>query len=190
MLQVAGQINLQMYGPSVHPALPQVLETTRYGWDEDRNPADSNRRSIYVLARRNMRLPILEAFDQPDRLNSCPRRTATTTAPQALEMLNGELAEKLARQWAGKLLIECGDEKPKLIRDAFAEAYGRMPTEQEIKAAEDFVEKQSAAIAAEGATAVDQLPIPMPKSSDRARGAAIVDFCHAIFCSNEFMYVD
>jgi hypothetical protein len=105
-------------------------------------------------------------------------------------MLNGELAETLARQWAGKLLIECGDDEPKLIRDAFADAYGRVPTEQEIKAAEDFVKTQSAAIAEEGATAVDQLPIPMPKSSDRAKGAAIVDFCHAIFCSNEFMYVD
>ena len=53
--------------------------------------------AIYVLAKRNMRLPLLEAFDQPDMLNSCPRRTNTTTAPQALEMLNGEATEEAAR---------------------------------------------------------------------------------------------
>ena len=96
-----------MYGPSVHPELPQVLADSRYGWEADKNAADRNRRSIYVLAKRNMRLPLFEAFDQPDMLNSCPRRTATTTAPQALELLNSEMTEQLARaverQAAGRM---------------------------------------------------------------------------------------
>ena len=81
-----------------------------------KSPADRDRRSIYVLAKRNMRLPLLEAFDQPDMLNSCPRRTNTTTAPQALEMLNGESTAEAARQWGGKLLSECGDDEAKLVR--------------------------------------------------------------------------
>jgi hypothetical protein len=190
MLSVAGQLNLKMYGPSVHPALPGVLADTRYGWDEDKDPADYCRRSIYVLARRNMRLPLLDAFDQPDRLNSCPRRLATTTAPQALEMLNGQVAENLARQWSGKLLAECGNDFRKLIREAFTDAYARAPTENEIRSAEGFFDKQSAMVEEDGAVDNEQLPVPIPEGLDRAKAAAIVDFCHAIFCSNEFIYVD
>jgi hypothetical protein len=190
MLSVAGRLNLKMYGPSVHPALPDVLADTRYGWDEDKDPADACRRSIYVLARRNMRLPLLEAFDQPDRLNSCPRRTATTTAPQALEMLNSQVIESLARQWSGKLLAECGNDTQSVVREAFTDAYARSATENEIRSAERFLEKQSAVVKEDGPVNNEQLPLPIPNNVDRAKAAAIVDFCHAIFCSNEFMYVD
>ena len=132
LLQIAGQLNLRMYGPSAQPELPQVLADTRYGWDPDKNAEDRNRRSIYVLAKRNMRLPLLQAFDQPDMLNSCPRRTNTTTAPQALEMLNGESTADAARQWGGKLLSECGEDEAKLVREAYADAYGRSPKDAEV----------------------------------------------------------
>ncbi len=90
--------------PAPLPELPAVLADSRYSWDPDAKPEDRNRRSIYVFAKRNMRLPLFEAFDQPDMHNSCPRRTNTTTAPQALELLNGELTDQAARHWSGKLL--------------------------------------------------------------------------------------
>ena len=54
------------------------------------NRQDRNRRSIYVLAKRNLRFPLFDAFDLPDMHNSCSRRSQTTTAPQALLLLNGE----------------------------------------------------------------------------------------------------
>jgi hypothetical protein len=190
MLQVAGQINFQMYGPSVHPTLPDVLADSRYGWDPDPKATDRNRRSIYVLAQRNMRLPILEAFDQSDQLNSCPRRTSTTTASQALEMLNSELTTELAREWSGRLLAEYGDDEPKLVCEAYEEAYARPPSEHEIEAAEKFIEKQSSLVALQKAPKIELLPAPLPASVDQAKAAAIVDFCHAIFCSNEFLYLD
>jgi hypothetical protein len=190
-LDVSGQLNLRMYGPSAQPELPQVLADTRYGWDTDQKAADRNRRSIYVLAKRNMRLPMLAAFDQPDMQNSCPRRSCTITAPQALELLNGELTEEAARAWSGKLLSKCGNDEAKLVREAYAEAYGRPPQASEIKAAEKFVDQQTTEIAAEKKPMDDkELPTPMPQKIDRAKAAAIVDFCHAIMCSNEFLYVD
>ncbi|HEX4414473.1 MAG TPA: DUF1549 and DUF1553 domain-containing protein [Lacipirellulaceae bacterium] len=190
MLLIAGQLNPTMYGQSARPALPQVLADTYYGWDADQKISSRNRRSIYVLAQRNMRLPILEAFDQPDRLNSCSRRTCTTTAPQALEMLNSELTEDLAQRWSGKLIKESGSDETKLVRQAYSEAYCRTPTDAEVQAAEQFIGRQTAAIAAENSGGDKYSPIPLPTSVDRAKGAAIVDFCHAIFCSNEFLYVD
>jgi len=190
-LDVSGQLNLRMYGPSAQPELPKVLADTRYGWDTDQMAADRNRRSIYVLAKRNMRLPILAAFDQPDMQNSCPRRSCTITAPQALELLNGELTQDAARAWGGKLLSKFGDNKTWLVREAYREAYGRLPRESEVKAAERFVDEQAAEIAAEKKPLDEkELPTPMPQKIDRAKAAAIVDFCHAIMCSNEFLYLD
>ncbi|HEY2882800.1 MAG TPA: DUF1549 and DUF1553 domain-containing protein [Pirellulales bacterium] len=191
VLDVTGLLNDQMYGPSVHPELPQVLADSRYGWDPDEKEADRNRRSIYVFARRNLRLPMLEAFDQPDMQNSCPRRTNTVTAPQALELLNGELAENSARHWSGKLLAECGTDEAKLVREAYNEAYGRLPKDTELKSAEKFVDNQTASLTADATQPDDkQLPTPLPAKISKAKAAAVVDFCHAILCSNEFMYVD
>jgi hypothetical protein len=191
VLEVTSELNVQMYGPSVHPELPAALAESRYGWDPDANEANRNRRSVYVFARRNLRLPMLEAFDQPDMQNSCPRRTNTVTAPQALELLNGELAENAARHWSGKLLTECGGDEAKLVREAYNEAYGRLPKDAELKSAEKFVDSQAATLATDSAPLDDrQLPLPLPVKIGKAKAAAVVDFCHAILCSNEFMYVD
>jgi hypothetical protein len=195
-LQVSDQLNLRMYGPSARPELPQVLEDSKYGWDPDQKPVDRNRRSIYVLAQRNMRLPLLASYDQPDMQNSCPRRTCTITAPQALELLNGELTEDAARHWSGKLLSDCDDEQGKLdetnlVREAYAEAFGRPPETGEIQTAEKFVDQQAATIAEECTPPGEkQLPLPLPAKLNRAKAAAVVDFCHALMCSNEFLYVD
>ena len=194
-LEISDQLNLRMYGPSARPELPQVLEDSKYGWDPDQKPVDRNRRSVYVLAQRNMRLPILSSYDQPDMQNSCPRRACTITAPQALEMLNGELTEDAARHWSGKLLSDCDDQgkldEAKLVREAYTEALGRPPRENEIQSAEKFVDQQAATIAADSTPVNEkQLPLPLPPRIDRAKAAAIVDFCHALICSNEFLYVD
>jgi hypothetical protein len=134
---------------------------------------------------------MLAAFDQPDMQNSCPRRTCTITAPQALELLNGELTEEAARAWGGKLLSKYADNEAKLVREAYTEAYGRPPRDNEMKAAEKFMHEQAAEIAADKKPLDEkELPTPMPQTIDRAKAAAIVDFCHAIMCSNEFLYVD
>ena len=53
---------------------------------------ERNRRSVYIFVRRNTRYPMLEAFDMPDTHESCSRRNVTTTAPQALTMLNDKVA--------------------------------------------------------------------------------------------------
>ncbi len=55
---------------------------------------------MYLFARRNLRLPFLEAFDLPDSNLSCPQRERSTTAPQALALLNSaEVADAAARRW-------------------------------------------------------------------------------------------
>ena len=113
------------------PALPAALQENRYSWDADADPVDYNRRSVYVYAKRNLGLPQLSAFDLPDRINSCALRAATTTAPQALVMLNGEFALTQARHLARLLLDRHGKEEVRLIREAYLRALSREPESDE-----------------------------------------------------------
>ena len=60
-----------------------------------------------------------------------------------------------------------------------------------MKTCEEFVDHQAAEISADEKTIDEkQLPVPEPQKIDRAKAAAVVDFCHAMLCSNEFLYVD
>ena len=51
---------------------------------------------MYMIYKRNLRLPFVEVFDAPDILLSCARREQSTHAPQALELLNGKTSNELA----------------------------------------------------------------------------------------------
>jgi hypothetical protein len=190
VLQVSGQLNLRMFGDSEMPALPEAVMQTRYAWYADENPADQNRRSIYVYARRNMHYPLFGVFDLPDRVNSCPSRSTTTTAPQALAMLNGEFTLTQARHLAGALLKQDGANPQALIRTAYLRLFNREPAAAELTAAERFLERQAKLIAAEGTPGRDMLPEPSANGTNVAMAAAVVDLCHALMNSAEFLYVE
>jgi hypothetical protein len=166
ILQVSGELNLQMHGPSVRPALPEGV-SERYAWDADEDAAQCNRRSIYVLAQRNMRFPFFEVFDQPDLHQSCARRAVTVTAPQSLAMLNSELTLELARSWAERLLAKHAVQPAELIQEAYRSAFSREATEEEIELAKAFA-----------------------AASGKFDFEPVVDFCHALFNSTEFITVD
>jgi hypothetical protein len=193
VLQVSGDLDLRMYGPSAHPQLPDGLGN--YAWKPDANSADRNRRSIYVIAKRNLRLPLLDAFDLPDMHNSCARRSTTTTAPQALLMLNSEFTLLAAERWAERLeadLKKAGkavsDDRP-IITAAYRETYAREPSDADLEMCSKFIARQATALSNENG-ASDKAPTPTSVSNDAAHKAAIIDFCHAILNSNEFLYVD
>jgi hypothetical protein len=180
VLQVSGQLNPSMHGPSACPELPAALAD--YGPDPNRRPCDRNRRSVYMLAKRNFTYPLLAAFDQPDRVNSCPVRAVTVTAPQALAMLNGEFTLVQARHVGGALLAAHGRDVRALIRAAYLCAFCREPDRDEMAAAEKFLNRQA------------QLIVPAGKREGKPPGdafaAAVVDFCHALINSAEFLDVE
>lgn len=198
MLQVAGELSLRMFGPSARPQLPK--DVSSQAWKPDEKEEDQNRRSIYVLAKRNLRYPLFDAFDLPDMHHSCARRPTTITAPQALLLLNSEFSCDRARHWAGRLLAEDGDVDATLVTRAYKVAFGRAPQEDEIATAREFIHAQTAAgdARAAGQTAdgsgepsYDEVtPIPMPSGMKAARGRALVDFCQALLNTNEFLYID
>lgn len=147
MLTVAGALNLKSGGPPVTVPLDPGLLPLLYKpsqWKVTGDPAEQNRRSVYLLVKRNMRLPMLEVFDQADRAGSCPRRESSTHAPQALELLNGAFANQMSRDLAARLDREAGESPQKMVDRAFRLVAGRPPTPVEMKLGVEFLKKQPA----------------------------------------------
>jgi hypothetical protein len=190
ILFVGGQLNMTMGGPSVFPDIPEGMEV-RGGWKKNEKEEAKNRRSVYVFVRRNTRYPLFQAFDMPDTHESCARRSTTTTAPQALSLLNDKIFLRAAQAFAGRVLKEAGQDLNSQIGVAYRLAYSREPLQDEREMALAFLKKQAAIIKArlDEKKPVALLPNLGP-DVDAARAAAMADFCHVLFNSNEFVYVN
>ena len=164
MLAASDGLSDRRGGPGVMPPLPkELLGTIRKDhWKTSKDEEDHRRRSIYLFVRRNLRLPLLEAFDRPDTMASCTRRNRSTIAPQALVLLNSEFAQECAADLA-KYVGSQASQAERQIKLAYVRTLGREPTDVEL---------------AEAKALVDADP------------AGIQDLCLALFNLNEFVYVD
>jgi hypothetical protein len=145
MLAVAGMLNERQGGESVMVNVDADLVGLLYDpsqWRVSESRAEHARRSMYLLAKRNLRLPLLEVFDQPDRQTSCARREQSTHAPQALELLNGPIANELAVVFAARLSRDCGADADRQVDRAFRLATGRPPSRAQLQAALTFLKEQ------------------------------------------------
>ena len=148
----------------IDPELVLMLKRPQY-WTPTRDKSEYNRRTLYMIYKRNLRLPFEEVFDAPDTLLSCARREQSTHAPQALELLNGQTANELAAALAERLLKERGAAAARVDR-AFRLAAGRLPMQQEKSLAMKFL--------------ADKPDDP----------AAMKEFALAVFNLNAFLYVN
>ena len=178
ILATSGILNCTMSGPGIKPPLPQNF-SVRHGWDPTAEKGEHNRRSVYIHAKRNLPYPILKAFDLPDSHESCAKRSVTTVSPQALLLLNSPMILEFAQVFAQRILQNNNDSPlESIVTQAFLLAYSRPATEQETNAAISFLERQ--------ATLYDR-----GKKEDRiTTELSIRDLCHALFNSNEFIYID
>ncbi|MGH9800829.1 MAG: DUF1553 domain-containing protein [Blastocatellia bacterium] len=145
MLAVAGTLNPKQGGPSVMIPIDPELVHLLYKpsqWQPAKNPAEYSRRSIYLIAKRNLRLPFMEVFDAPDAQVSCPRRESSTHAPQALELLNGSFANEQAEAFARRLEVEAGPNLRKQIDLGYRLVAGRAARPEEIRVALAFLKTQ------------------------------------------------
>ena len=110
----------------IDPELVQALYKPSQ-WAVTPDPAEHNRRSVYLFAKRNLRLPFMEVFDAPDAQVSCPRRESSTHAPQALELLNGDFSNRMAEAFAARLESEAGKDHARQVDLAYRLASGRAP---------------------------------------------------------------
>ncbi len=144
-----------------------------------------NRRSIYLKSKRNTREPLLEAFDQPDRIVGTGTRNVTTSPTQSLLMINGDWTLKRAAHMASRLQSEIAGSDDSLVRQAYRMVYARDPVESEMRRGQAFLE-QARLRPAVTVSPVETDAKTKPPEADRA----LVDFCHVLLNSNEFLYVD
>jgi hypothetical protein len=175
MLMAAGRLNMKMGGPGVFPPIPAgVSNGSKYlNWQTEKDPAEADRRSVYVFVKRNLRYPMFEAYDFPDTSESCPRRYATVSPTQPLAGLNDELVREWSKALASRVLNDAGLSPEQQVERAFRIVFTRAPNNEERQAVLDFLIRQAAAIGGE-----------------KARGVAFVDFCQALLNSNEFVYLN
>ncbi len=198
MLFTSGLLNTKMGGPGVFPPVPagtlSDLSATAAagGWKSEKDPAQNNRRSVYIFVRRNLRYPMLQEFDSANTFESCDFRKNTVTPSQSLDLLNNDLILQWAQSLAGRVLNDSGLTPDAQIDRAFKLTYGRAPSAEEQKLAADFLAKQVPIMSQRlnDAKAKPPLPINMPAGVDPARAAALVDLAQMLLDSNEFLYIN
>jgi hypothetical protein len=133
MLAISGKLNAKIGGPSVllpiDRDLVKMLKRPQY-WVATKDKSEYDRRTLYLIYKRNLQLPFMGVFDAPDMELSCPRREQSTHALQALELLNGQMSNELAAVFAERLEKE-RPTNPARIELAWRLATGRLPTAKE-----------------------------------------------------------
>ncbi len=179
MLAVSGKLNPKQGGSSVFPTLPKEVHGTQdssgKGWAD--SPAEEqNRRSIYLVVKRALKIPLLECLDFANSASPSGNRPVTTTAPQALMLLNDSFVQSQAGALADRLLRETGEEPEAQVRQAFQLVLQRAPTRNELRAARSLLSDQRERAVAER--------IAEPER------AALKSFCRGLLNVNEMVYVD
>jgi hypothetical protein len=160
VLSVAGQLNPAMGGPGYLDVKPVFYRGSQFYEPIDPVGAEFNRRSIYRMAARGGRSPLLDTFDCPDPSTTTPKRGSTTTPQQALSLLNHSFTLRMADHLAERLRKEAGETADGQIRLGFLLAYGRPAKDAEVAAGREVVAKHG-----------------------------LSPFCRALLNANGFLYV-
>jgi hypothetical protein len=163
ILTTAGRLDPAMGGasvqqfalsPGVH--VTPVVDYTRYDWDSP----GACRRSVYRFLFRTLPDPFTDALDGADASQLVAIRTESTTALQALELLNHPFVLRQCQAFADRLVCMNPTLNAQLTA-AFELAYGRPPEASELCALAPY-----------------------------AAHHGLVNACRLIFNSNEFLYVN
>lgn len=144
-LAISDLLSRNMYGPPVHPPIPDGVWLPFQGGDKWSTPevGDPNRyrRTIYTYMKRTIQFPMLASFDAPTREFCAPRRLPSNTPLQALMTLNDatfvEAAEALAKRMQAN-----GDNAKQRVRFGLRIALCRSPKKAEVQPLLDLYEAE------------------------------------------------
>ena len=129
---------------------------------------NNTRRTVYASISRHQLNGMLRIFDFPDANVSAASRTATTVPQQQLFVLNSEFIIEQAKAFAKRVTRE-NDDLSGQVNFAYRLAFGRPPSEGELKLAEAYLGKEK------------------EKDDKLSRWE---QYCQALLASNELMYLD
>jgi hypothetical protein len=130
LLAVAGTLDRSPGGPHPFPE-PKAWDFTQH--KPFKAVYETDKRSVYLMTQRFAKHPFLGIFDGADPNFSTPARTTSTTTLQALWFLNDPFFHAQAKRFAART---GGD-----VSRAYALAFGRPPTPDELAAGEAFLKR-------------------------------------------------
>jgi hypothetical protein len=187
MLAASGELNRQMYGPSMYPRIPAAAIAAHTDRDKIWQASDevsAARRTIYAFVKRSLVVPMLEVLDFCDTARSAARRGVTSVPTQALTLYNGEFVNGRAQHLAARLEREAWPSSDAQIELAMLLALCRTPSDAERATMGRFLEREAEA------SLVEARLTGVPLAPAQARREALVQLCRAIFNANEFVYPD
>jgi hypothetical protein len=129
------------------------------------------RRSLYMMTIRSERTGFGPLFDAANASASVEARAVSTVAPQALYLLNDPFALERTRAFARRVLQQAPkDTDPARVQYAYALAYGRPTSAEELKIALSFLARA--------------------KKSTGGGLSPWERYFQILLCANEFVYVD
>jgi hypothetical protein len=155
MLAVAGKLDPKLGGPTTNLAA-----------------VDNHRRTVYAKISRHDLNPLLRLFDFPDANITSERRNETTVPQQQLFVLNSPFVIETAKALAARAQKDATNDGDRVQR-AFALAYGRPASAEELQVFEAFLSGTDA-----------------PAEATQNRLTRWERFAQILIGSNEFMYVD
>ena len=174
ILNVTGQLNLKMGGPSIYTEVPRdVLATaSRPGaaWGKS-SEEDRNRRSVYIFVKRSLNEPFLSAFDWADTDNTCDVRFVTTVPTQTLTLLNSKFLNDSAESLANRLVKATPGDARAQVTAALQLTTNRKPTAREVDDGLELIQSLKAKTELDGNLAMQR-------------------FCLLALNLNEFLYLD
>jgi hypothetical protein len=138
---------------------------------------ETPRRSVYLMRPRKQAHPYLDLFDANDPKATTPVRPVSTTAIQALFLMNSAFVHEQAGQLAGRLLREHEDDGAR-IEQVYQRTLSRPPTGAEVVEVRQYLERCQALLRQAGAPA------------EQRAAMAWDSFCRVLLSSNEFVLID
>jgi len=170
MLAVSGTLNLAPpRGSPVANSEGPVQVLLRFGALQ----SDRNCRSVYLPIVRDQVPESLAVFDFAEPSLVTGDREDTTVPSQALYLMNNATVQRLAEAFSDRLMAAQMSGAGR-VRLAYQLAFGRLPTESELKATTEFFRRFYEAEAKSG------------QNRPQTDRASTVAFCQALFASAEF----
>ena len=169
LLQVSGTLERSQGGPHPFPA------ESSWGFSQHGPFAASyptNRRSLYIMLKRNRRDPLFALFDGADPNSTTPERSLTTVPTQALFFLNDPFFHEEAAKLVDQVLARHSDEQARL-EDLFQRTLQRPPQAADLAWTRPFLASYRT-----------------PENQDDTVRRGWQALARVLLGSNEFLYLD
>ncbi|HBJ87474.1 MAG TPA: hypothetical protein DDZ88_27180 [Verrucomicrobiales bacterium] len=173
LLHVAGSLDTTFGGKTIPRRNREFVfnhtskDFTTYG---------STRRALYLPIIRNNLYDLFQQFDYPDPSTSTGLRNSTVVSPQALLLMNSDLASDAARSFAQRL-AKLSSENVQRLRAAYRLAFAREATDDDLHRAQNFLITTNATLNSS------------QQDTEKREQQAWAQLCQALMMSNEFIYL-